>query len=514
VVDNTKKDNYSELIKHDLKLSVITGPITFVIPLISYFFLYPIILSRSNLEVLGIWSLYVTTATFFTVADLGFSQHFIREAGKDRDATTLSILKLETVTASRFYLLLGLAGIIIVSIFRDVLFESVSDIYSAGGLFISAIILIISTTVQLISSIDAAVLSARADNYYVKIIKSFSPIFTYSIAIIGALFQMPIEGFAAGALISNLFLVFTYRKRIKRNHHNWQMLKNTLPTQMMFESFKELLKKGWKLYIVSIGMIIRQPVFRYVIALSLGLPAAGIFDIAMRLTSASRDIISSGFGSLFPSLSYFYRINDNHRILEIIRKSLIILLPVGIIAASILIYSADVIYKLWLPVLPSGIVTATAILAIWQLMTILNVPFWFLLQAAHQEKIAAVAIWAHTVLIILLIPLKIYITGLSLNTLLIYWTVTAIFTQLQIYFYVEKRLSMFWDVFKDFMLNKIIILSLIYFIIQIVTQTVIQDSTVNLNLLNLGLAIIFLLVLMPLYLQIIRQHILSKKTLL
>ncbi len=100
--DNDEEKRRSYWVKRDLKLSVLTGPLTFIVPVLSYLFLYPIILSRSSLEVLGIWSLYVTTVSFFTVADIGFSQHLIREAGADREEEILIKLKKELISAKRF----------------------------------------------------------------------------------------------------------------------------------------------------------------------------------------------------------------------------------------------------------------------------------------------------------------------------------------------------------------------------------------------------------------------------
>ncbi len=110
---NDEEKRRSDRVKRDLKLSVLTGPLTFIVPVLSYLFLYPIILSRSSLEVLGIWSLYVTSVSFFTVADVGFSQHLIREAGADREEKVLIKLKKELLSAKRFYLLLGVCGITI-----------------------------------------------------------------------------------------------------------------------------------------------------------------------------------------------------------------------------------------------------------------------------------------------------------------------------------------------------------------------------------------------------------------
>ena len=116
---NDEEKRRSENAKRDLKLSVLTGPLTFIVPVLSYLFLYPIILSRSNLGVLGIWSLYVTTVSFFTVADIGFSQHLIREAGVDREEKILIKLKKELLAAKRFYLLLGVGGIGIVFLLKN-----------------------------------------------------------------------------------------------------------------------------------------------------------------------------------------------------------------------------------------------------------------------------------------------------------------------------------------------------------------------------------------------------------
>ena len=76
-------------------------------------------------------------------------------------------------------------------------------------------------------------------------------------------------------------------------------------------------------------------------------------------------------------------------------------------------------------------------------------PFWYLLQASHHEKIAAIAIWAHTISVLLLLPLVFIGINISLDQLLIYWTITALLTQVLIYFFVESKLSMFWIIFKN-----------------------------------------------------------------
>jgi len=495
----------SNQVKRDLKLSVLTGPLTFIIPVLSYLFLYPIILSRSSLEVLGIWSLYVTTVSFFTVADIGFSQHFMREAGADRDKETLIKLKKELLSAKRFYLLLSLGGMVIVFLLKNSLFTSTENIYSSTALFYSALILVIGTTLQLISSLDAAILSAHADNYFVKLVRSVSPIFTYSVAIIGALFYLPIEGFAAGFLLANFFLLFVYHFRIKNKHIAWSIINVSLTLKETNAKLKELFKQGWQLYSVSLGMILRQPVIRYIIAIIMGLPAVGIFDIAMRVTTTSRDVITSGFASLYPSFSYYYRNQEREKLIEIITISLMLLIPVSAVSLVILVFFPEFIYGLWLGDFPTGIVSATIILAMWQFITIMNVPFWYLLQASHHEKIAAIAVWAHTVSVLILIPLVFTGINISLDQLLIYWTVTALLTQFLIYFFTESKLSMFWVVFKNKWLLIVLLISTLFFAANLLVGLVTAFNPAELLIPALIIASLFIFSILPFYIPILKK---------
>jgi O-antigen/teichoic acid export membrane protein len=508
--DKTNED-LSKHVKQDLKLSVLSGPLTVIIPVLSYIFLYPIILSRSSIEVLGLWSLYVTTASFFTVADIGFSQHFVREASKDQSPNILRILKEELLSARRFYLLLGLVGVIILLVFNKVIFVSSEKIYPPSGLLISAIILIISGTIQLISSLDAAILSARADNYYVRLIRSISSIFTYSIAVCGALLDLPIEGFSVGFFISNNFLILVYHRRFKIKHKDWHSVNISAPFKQSLKDLKNLLQKSLQLYSVSIGMLIRQPVVRYVVAISLGLSATGVFDIAMRVTTTLREIAANGFSTLFPFFSYFYRRNDKRKIINVIRTSLIILIPVGFISTIIFIFYSEFIYSIWLKEIPPGAVLATIVLAIWQLITLINVPFWHLLLASHNEKIAAISIWAHTLSILLIIPLKLIGIEFALYSLLIYWTATSLLTQLLIYISVERKLSLLWIVFKSKQIISIIIINVIYFILTMFTGRLIETEIGIPHPEKLALTVLFLITLAPFYIKLLKQNVPLKK---
>jgi O-antigen/teichoic acid export membrane protein len=398
----------------------------------------------------------------------------------------------------------------IVLILKNSLFSYAKNVYSSSALFYSALVLVIGTTLQLLSSLDAAILSARADNYFVKLVRSVSPIFTYSVAIIGALFYSPIEGFAAGFLLANFFLLFVYQFRIKNKHKTWSVINVTLTLKETTVKLKELFKQGWQLYSVSLGIILRQPVIRYVIAIIMGLPAVGIFDIAMRVTTTFRDVITSGFAALYPSFSYYWRNKESDKLIEIIRISLVLLIPAGAVSCVILVFFPELIYNLWLGDYPVGLISATIILGIWQFITILNVPFWYLLQASHHEKIAAIAIWVHTISVLLLLPLVFIGYNISLDQLLFYWAITALLTQVLIYNFAESKLSMFWIIFKNKTLLMVFGGSILFFAAILLAGLVISFKVSELLVPALSITALFILSLLPYYIPILKKSLLLK----
>jgi len=171
----------------------------------------------------------------------------------------------------------------------------------------------------------------------------------------------------------------------------------------------------------------------------------------------------------------------------------------------ILVFFPELIYSIWLGDFPGGIISATIILAVWQFITIMNVPFWYLLQASHHEKIAAIAIWVHTVSVLLLLPLVFTGINISLDQLLIYWTITALLTQILIYFFTESKLSMFWIVFKNKRLILIFLTSILFFVAILFTGLVISFKVAELLIPALVITVLFILSLLPLYIPILKK---------
>jgi O-antigen/teichoic acid export membrane protein len=432
-------------IRRDVVLSVIIGPLKSVIPVAGYSVLYPLMLARAGASVLGLWSLFTAIAYYMTLSDVGFSLLLTREAGQDRSEVELRDVYKDYLAARRVYGVLGFVSILILLAGGKRIFISFDNIYPVTTLIVSASLLVVGTVVQLVSKLDAAILSARNDNHHVQLTDSITPVLSFSTAILGALLEKPIEGFAFGMLLANAARFFAYRWRLLRYHSEWQSAQVSLPLTTTFGQVHMFTRRGWHLYSISLANILREPTFRIVIVTTLGLEAAGVYDIAMRLTRTIREIVASGFVALYPALAYLYRTANKSDSRELMQVALLQLLAFGVGALGLLIMAADILLPLWLGNVPDGLVRATQILSLWNVITIANVPFWYLLQATGYEKVASLSLWIHTASVLLLIPIQ-QIAKLDLGDMLVYWTAGSILTQMMIYHYAERKLSLFWDV--------------------------------------------------------------------
>lgn len=441
-------------------LSVLIGPFKLVVPTLAYVVLYPLMISETSIEVVGLWSLIAAIVSFVSVTDIGFSQLLTRDAGPDRNQH-LSDVRADYLTAQRSYIFMLLILILGFHLVSEYVLTPVADVYSLPAMVFSISLVITGTMLQLAGKLDAAVLSARHDNYVVQLVSAVAPVLTYSSAIIGTLFKKPIEGLAIGTVLTGIATVAVYRFRLSQCHNDWTAAKSSLGLRGSITRFFSLTRRGWHLYSCSVGMMIRGPIYRFVIVTTIGLQAAAIFDIAMRLTQTVREVVATGFSVLFPSFSLLSRNGQRARTIELIQISLMVLLSIGTLSLGLLIGVVSPILTLWLGDYPLELVPSARVLAIWQIITLANVPFWYLLQATHNERIAAYSIWAHTASIILVVPFSSLLSA-GVVDLMVYWTVTSVLTQGLIYYHVQKKLGLLIDSVLNPRILSLLVLVVVY----------------------------------------------------
>ena len=438
------KDQESIDTHHDVMLSVIIGPLKFLVPVAGYLILYPIMLKKSGVEIIGLWSLLTTIVSYISLTDLGFSLLLTREAGKDRSKKELNELFKDYIASQRLYMIMCLVLLTIFLIVHRMILSFLGSIYPGQAFLLSIFLLIIASTLYLVAKLDAAILSARNENYYIQLITAITPVFVFSSAIYGSWLGRPIEGYSFGTLLASITEIFAYRWKLLNSHQQWVHSRAPITWRATFNQIQSLIHRGWHFYSISLGFVFREPIFRWILALTLGLETVGIYSIANRLTLTARNLIASGFSALYPSLAYFNRLGKKEETKDLLQVSLLFLLSLGAGSIGLLIMMADIIISLWLGEVPKGLIISIKILGLWNVLTIANVPFWYLLQASGYEKKASLSLWLHTFSIFFLIPLH-KIINISLFFALSYWLLSALFTQIMICFYVERKLSIFWE---------------------------------------------------------------------
>lgn len=421
------------------------GPLRFIVPVAGYFILYPLMLDRAGLAVLGLWSLLSTLTSYLSMADVGFSLLITREAGRDRSEEEVTQCHRDHLAARRVYAAVAAMALGVLLFAGEGLFLGLSEYYSPGDLLLATMVLVVGATLQITARLDAAVLAARNDNYGVQLVLAITPVFPFAASAIGTLLGAPIEGLAAGALLSGLSQIVIFRLLLKRRHPQWEAETVALSPFETLLHLRSLMRRGWHLYVISVGFILREPVFRLVLGVGLGPQAVGLYDIAMRVTRTIRDIAASGFTALLPGLAVLHRNDERQATIELLRVSLLALGAAGTVGFVLLLLFAGEVYSLWLGELPGGLVMATRLLVIGNLITLANVPFWYLLQASGNERFGARALWLQTAAVLALIPAG-TILEFTFPGMLAYWVATEFVMLIMIYWFSQSRLKLFLPV--------------------------------------------------------------------
>jgi len=120
----------------------------------------------------------------------------------------------------------------------------------------------------------------------------------------------------------------------------------------------------------------------------------------------------------------------------------------GAVLLGSLIAVAPSLFPVWLGSTPRGAVGAAQILALWQFSVLIYLPFQFLLQATGNERTVAAAVWAHTLLVFVLIPAAM-IVDLDVVRVCLYWTFASLVNQAAVFCVVHRRLGLFVPTFSS-----------------------------------------------------------------
>lgn len=427
-------------IKRDLILSALIGPAQTIVTVLAHILIYPLILSRSGIEVLGLWGLIATLSAYVNLADAGFSSLFVRDIGSATSTAQWPATARHRIIARRSYVIVVCALIISwLLVAYVVLNPEVFTVYPRDALALAVVVQLLGIALTIDAKLDGALLTGLNRTWLVQSVEGAVPMLRYGIAMIGALMAKPIEGFAIGTLLGALCQWLMFRHLVRRHAPELVAAHPAIGLRETVGGWLSLFRRGSVFYSISVGFVLREPVFRAVIASTLGLAAVGIYEIASRVPQAIRAIVVSSDRSLFPSFAHLYASGNRKDIQLLVVRSLSVYVGCGISALSIYWILAPMFLPLWLGTASVELIEATQVITFFWMMTVFNVPYWHLLQACGEEKAAAQSLWIQTIAVLLLIPAS-QVVELSLIKVLWYWNGTALLAQISIYARAQRAL--------------------------------------------------------------------------
>lgn len=429
-------EDYVEIVR-DLRQSLTLGPVSVVLSIASYAVLYPLIVERYGYSTIGLWGLLTAVSTALLAADIGFSLQVQRDTSLSMSADEHEAMRADISASRGLYTAVWLLAMAAAVLAYPVIQERAGAVYAANALFYSIVAVSTSAWLLLLAALDRAVLIGLRDASFTYVAAISTPVITFVVALYGVLGGRPIEGFSTALLLGSVVLLGAFRLRLRRRHHSWA--EDLLP-RGSFLDLKRAARfayRGSGFYAGTIGLVIREPVIRFITAGVAGLVGVAALDIAFRATNAARGLATTGAAPMLSAFALFSRERNSEGSLRFTRDSLAtILIRGGLPVATVIAFSP--LIPIWLGQPNAEVVAATRIIALWGFITLFNVPFWYCLLANHDEKFAAGTVWIQGISLLGLFPLS-QLVDLSAVSVAAYWLGSSLLTQSAIYARVGRR---------------------------------------------------------------------------
>ena len=440
-------DDRRREIERDIHASHLAGPIRVLLPTAVVFFTYPLLLRTSGIGVVGVWSILSSILTYAGLLDIGFTGLLTREmaSGLRSDAEARRIARWRAA-AARVYLIGGVALVCVAlsaaAVIAAVRTAPVTSVYSDARLLLSVIAMMIAAVLMLMTKLELTVFRAHHQTYAEQWSTALSLVATYLLGWVGILLGYPIEGLALGAVFAYGAAWLIARRVGTRRFGDFFARMAEHRGSSTLADVRDLVDQGKHLFGLNVAFVLREPLFRLALGAGLGVAAVGIYDIANRVPMLIRELGAAGTPSLLPSIARLTRDKDRETARAMVTNALRYSLVLGGAGLAFFAVNRELLFRLWLgshP--PQGLAAAALVMTVWWGITLLNAPFFWMMQARGLERQLAIAVTLHIGGLLCVVPF-LRSAGVPLTGWLVAWTLAGIATQLYLYVVAERRTSL------------------------------------------------------------------------
>ncbi len=357
--------------RNRIAVNVASSVIQVIITGIVYFFLYRILVIKLGVEMLGVWSLIIATASISNLSNLGFNSAVVKYVAeynaKEEPERINRLIYTSIISISILFLILG--GIIYLLAFffiTRVIDPEYKDLAMAI-LPISLASLFFYTTGNVLTS----GLEGLQKNY----IRNFAYAITSVLYLLLAISLIPSTGLAGLAVAQTIQAIVVFIISyfyLKRSVVGFGIRK----LKWDREVFRELFAYGYKMQVISICQMLTDPVTKILISRFSGLTTLGFYEMASRVITQLRQIIAGIDQVTIPIVSHFQQ-TDKSTVRYIYEKgvSFIIFIVFPLFAGIILF--TPYLSKIWIGNVEPVFVYCSYILAAGMLINVLNAQAYY-----------------------------------------------------------------------------------------------------------------------------------------
>jgi len=357
--------------RNRIAVNVASSVIQVIITGIVYFFVYRILVIKLGVEMLGVWSLIIATASISNLSNLGFNSAVVKYVAeynaKDEPERINRLIYTSIISIAILFLILGAVLYLLAFFFITSIIDPQYEDIAMAILPLSLTSLFFYTTGNVLTS----GLEGLQKNY----IKNFAYAGASFLYLALAIFLIPSSGLAGLAIaqvIQAIVVFFISYYYLKRSVAGFGIKK----LKWDREVFRELFAYGYKMQVISVCQMLTDPVTKILISRFSGLTTLGFYEMASRVITQLRQIIAGMDQVTIPIVSHFQQ-TDKSTVRYIYEKGLsFIIFIVFPLFAGIILFT-PYLSKIWIGSVEPVFVYCSYILAAGMLINILNAQAYY-----------------------------------------------------------------------------------------------------------------------------------------
>jgi O-antigen/teichoic acid export membrane protein len=335
-----------------------------------YFFLYKFLLNSIGIELLGVWSVVLSTSSIASLANAGVITSVVRFAAiyvGDADKTKLHRL---TFTATVIMVVLFVFICAVLYPFAGYILHKIIDAKYIGNAMAILPFSILCFIVNAVGGVYASILDGTQKNYIRNIIFSTSSVLLLVLSIL-LVNKFGFKGLAYAQLVQSIYslsiCLLVVAQRLQYNPFKWNWDKTI---------FKDIYAYSIKFQFISFASMLNEPLTKGLLAKYGGLAITGYYEMANRLLMQLKGVVANAYQSLIPVIISLAK-DKQASVSAFYSKTFYLVCFISLSGVGMLALAAGIISNVWIGHYETIFVTVLQLLGISFFINLLNIPAYF-----------------------------------------------------------------------------------------------------------------------------------------